>query len=187
MPSVCVCVCVQLQGLHPAHMPVMREALPALSMSCAKWGAGSCLPPLTRVCVGARMNRVKCFFRTLKLTVWWWRRVLLVSKMEMKPKRACFLPAIEGRLVTSPRPGLSFSLADASAAGFARCVPGPQLAVVSCGDRGPFGLEISMCLWAQEHVDMLSCPLACLCSKIQVLPLAREDPAAHCTGGHRQE
>lgn len=90
---------------------------------------------------------------------------MLVSKMEMKPKSACFLPAIEGRLVTSPRPGLSFSLADASAAGFIRCVPGPQLAVVSCGDRGPFGLEISMCLWAQEHVNMLSCPLACLCSK----------------------
>lgn len=114
--------------------------------------------------------------------------MLLVNKMEMKLKSACLLPAVGGRLVASPQPGLSFSLADASAAGFIRWRPGLQLAVVSSyGDRGPFGLEISVYLWAQEQVDMLSCPLACLCPKIQALLLAREDPAAHCTGGHREE
>lgn len=76
--------------------------------------------------------------------------MLLVNKMGMKLKSACFLPAVRGRQVTSPWPAVSFSLADASAAGFIREGLGPQLAVVvSCGDRGPFGLETLVCLWAQ--------------------------------------
>lgn len=65
--ALMLCVCVQPQTLHPTHMPGMREALPALSMSCVEQWAGSWLPPLPGVHVGVRMNRLKCFFRALKL------------------------------------------------------------------------------------------------------------------------
>lgn len=76
--------------------------------------------------------------------------MLLVNKMETKLQSACFLPAVWGRQVTSLWPVGSFSLANASAASFVRWELVPELtAVVSCGDRGPFGLEISVCLWAQ--------------------------------------
>lgn len=60
-------LCVQPQTPHPTHMPGVREAFPALSVSCVEQWAGSWLPPLPGVHVGARMNRLKCFLRALKL------------------------------------------------------------------------------------------------------------------------
>lgn len=42
--------------------------------------------------------------------------------------------------------------------------------VVSCGDRGPFGLEILLCLWVQGEVDMLCSPLECLYPKYRSFP-----------------
>ena len=92
--------------------------------------------------------------------------MLLVNKMEMKLKSACFLPAVRGRRVLTPWLAVGFSLMNASATGFVRRGPGPQRAVIaSCGVIGPFGQETSACLWAQGQVAMLSSPLACFCSK----------------------
>lgn len=62
--------------------------------------------------------------------------------------------------MTSSQPVLSFSLANASAAGFIRWQPGPQLtAVVSCGNRGPFEMKfcVLVCTSTGSYVVLSSC------------------------------